>query len=191
MARTNKAINAVSLETRIGTVIDTEFAVMASTGEAKDAAYALLNGIASKAALDPVRDAVKAAYITRYLADGISADKEKAKNAANMFWSRTVARATERGYVKPLDMSPEAVKARDKRAAALAKSGKVDGRTTKTGSNASNKKASAVTVIVPESDDDDLQDALDYVMESPEHQVAFKLWYAKQISTTRTIHRVA
>lgn len=185
MARTK---TVESLEARITTLVNADFAASSTRGEAKTAAFALLNGITTLAALVPVRDAVKAAYTTRYLLE-IGQDKDKAKAACDMFWSRTVKAANELGFVRPMDMSAEAVAARAKREAKKVASGKPDGRTTKTGSNKSNK--GKVDVIVPESDDDDLQDAFDYVMETPEHQVAFKLWYAKQISATRTIHRAA
>lgn len=59
----------------------------------REAAFALVTGITNYEAFTTLRDDLKAAHIQRRLAAGSS--DVAAKDAANMLWSRTVARAKE------------------------------------------------------------------------------------------------
>lgn len=63
------------------------------------------------AALIVVRDALKAAYIERRAAK-TEADAKKAKSAADMLWSRTIARAKNKGYTAPVAPQSDEAKAK-------------------------------------------------------------------------------
>lgn len=187
MARTNTKAVEVNA---IGAYVTALFDAMVATARADDLAYDMVKSCATVEVTNKVRDDFKAAYTARRKADDAAAfDADKCKASADMAWSRVCAKAKDRGWVKPVAETAGATKARNTRAAASA--GKVDGRTTRTGSR--NKgSAKKVDVIVPDAgDDEELQAALDWVMEDDTRATLFVKWVESQQKTTRTIRRAA
>jgi hypothetical protein len=187
MARTNtKAVEANA----IGAYVTALFDAMVATAKADDLAYAMVKDCADVEATNKVRDDFKAAYTARRKSDdGAAFDADKCKASADMAWSRVCAKAKDRGWVKPVAETKGAKNARESRAKASA--GKVDGRTTRTGSR--NKgSAKKVDVIVPDAgDDEELQAAFDWVMEDDTRMTLFVKWVEAQQKGTRTIRRAA
>jgi len=161
------------------------FDLQQSNANANQLAFDLVKSCTTVDALTVVRDAFKAEYATQYKAR-VGTDEAKCKAAVDMAWSRTMGRAKDMGYERPMAENAKAAKARDSRKSASA--GKVDGRTTK-------KASKAVAVIVPESDtDDDLNAAFDWVMESDENITLFKAWVAMhqgKVPVRKIIRRAA
>lgn len=129
MARSTKVAVAVSANA-VGAYVSALLDLQGFNLNAKAMAYDLLVECTTVESLTKVRDAFKAEYIAQYtVRNGASTEAEKAKNASNMAWSRTVANAADKGYAKPVVETEGAKKARLARAAKSA--GKTDGRTTK------------------------------------------------------------
>ena len=96
--------------------------------QAKDAcaaaAFDLLKPATSHEVFLEVREAVKAAYMAKRNPQ-TEEEKTKATNAANMLWSRCVARATSKGYKQPeIPQTDEAKVRQAKRDAAKEAKGK-------------------------------------------------------------------
>lgn len=81
------------------------------------AAFELLSGATDHIQFFEIRDQLKEAYIAKRNPT-TDDEKTKATNAANMLWSRTVARATSKGFKSPeIPQTPEAVARQVKRQA--------------------------------------------------------------------------
>lgn len=183
MARNIKA--AAANTNAIGAYVNALFDAMVANAKADDLAYEMVKDCTTVDGTNKVRDDFKAAYIARRKSDdGAAFDADKAKAAGDMAWSRVCAKAKDRGWVKPVAENAKAKAARDSRAKASA--GKVDGRTTKTGSRASNKTVKGIIV-----DDDEVQVAVDWVMEDETRITLFLKWVESQQSNTRTVRRAA
>lgn len=201
MARVTSKAVAVQSVNLIGAYVSALFDLETSKAAANDQAVTILKACTTVDAVDKVGKEFKAEYLRQYaerkgiaLKTGEAFDAArkvdgspefKAYNASNMAWSRMVTVAKDAGWVRPVAENDKAAKARTTRAAASA--GKVDGRTTKTGSRASNKVAG---VIVPETEDDELAQAFDWVMEDESRQTLFIAWVAAHQGATRTVRRV-
>jgi hypothetical protein len=194
MARTTKAAPAANA---VGAYVTALFDAMTAAAKADGLAYEMVKGCATVESTNAIRDEFKAAYIAkRKDVDAAAFDADKAKAAGDMAWSRVCAKAKEQGWVKPVAENAKAATARTTRAKASA--GKVDGRTLRTGSRASNKGVKAVLdqrvkdVIVPETGDDtELQDAFDWVMEDESRMTLFVNWVKASKGATRTVRRAA
>lgn len=185
MARTQAtAVNA------IGAYVTKLFDIQSANASATEMAVALLTPCTTVDALQIVRDQFKTEYAKQYKERiGDAFDEAKCKAATDMAWSRTVSRATEAGYVKPVAENAKAKAARESRA--KKSEGKVDGRTQRTGSRAANK-SKASDVIVPETNgDEELQEAFDWVMEDETRQTLFIAWVESHKAGTRTVRRAA
>jgi hypothetical protein len=162
-----KQVKAAQATNAIAQYVGVLFDLQQSNANANQLAFDLVKDCKDVDALNVVRDAFKTEYAAQYKAR-VGKDEAKCKAAVDMAWSRTMGRAKDMGYERPMADNAKAKKARDGRKAQSA--GKVDGRTT--------KKPAAVAVIVPESDDDELNAAFDWVMESDENVTLFKAWVA-------------
>lgn len=199
----------------IETYLDSSFALDGAQRNAKTDAANLLRPCVAYVEVESTRDELKARYIARLVASGSTADK--AKDAANMFWSRTVARAKEMGVtlpVKPQSDTAQAaqatreVKRAEKRTKAFnaAKSAGasdavanamadqvVDARKQKT---AKVVESPIVDGLSPEvvamaqaiEASDDLFNAIDWILENPSRIAQLTGWITvQQKSTTRRV----
>lgn len=183
MARTTRTA-AVEVNA-MGVYVTKLFDIQSANATATELAVALLTPCTTVESLQKVRDAFKLEYARQYK-ERVGNDADKCKAATDMAWSRTVARASDAGYVKPVAENDKAKKARESRAAKSA--GKVDGRTTK----ASKAKAADKDVIVPDVEgDEELQAAFDWVMEDESRQTLFIAWVEAHQAGTRVIRRAA
>lgn len=189
MARTQQVARATII-TGVSAYVSALFDAMTATAKADHLAYEMVKGCDTVESTNAIRDDFKAEYIkARKERDGAAFDADKAKAACDMAWSRVCAKAKEQGWEKPVAETKGAKKAREQRA--KAGEGKVDGRTTRTGSR--NKGSAKVSgVIVPDvGDDDELQAALDWVMDDETRQTLFIAWVESQQKQTRTVRRAA
>lgn len=183
MARTQR--NAVGETNAMGVYVTKLFDIQSANASATELAVALLTPCTTVESLQTVRDAFKLEYARQYK-ERVGTDVDKCKAATDMAWSRTVARATDAGYVKPVAENAKAKAARESRAAKSA--GKIDGRTTK----ASKAKAADKAVIVPDVDgDEELQAAFDWVMEDESRQTLFVAWVEAHQAGSRRVIRAA
>lgn len=175
----------------MGAYVTKLFDIQSANATATEMAVALLTPCTTVDALVIVRDQFKAEYAKQYkerMGDAFAEDK--CKSATDMAWSRTVSRATDAGYEKPVAENAKAKAARESRAKKA--EGKVDGRTQRTGSRAANKSKATRDVIVPEvGNDEELQDAFDWVMEDETRQTLFIAWVESHKAGTRTVRRAA
>jgi hypothetical protein len=156
-------------------------------------AVAYLNGANDDAALTARRDmfniAYRAEYLARALANKKPADKDAAANASKQAWMRLVARATKAGYVKPeKELSAEAKRAKAAREAKKAKEPqKKDGRTAR--AEAKRVEKVKASVIVGEDVGEEVQAAIDWVLDDAAHTQWFLAW-VKSRQTVETTTRI-
>jgi hypothetical protein len=91
----------ITQDNMIATYLDNCDSLSATTSTVEQGAYALLKDVVTYDALVKVRDAVKGAYCARR-EPGVDPEKfsKAVKDAANMLWSRTVARAKKASGIK-------------------------------------------------------------------------------------------
>ncbi len=149
-------------------------------------AYDMLKDTKDTKSRDAVRDEFKHVYAADYAARFPKNPADKRKAAVDMAWSRVMARAESKGWVKPVSQTKTASKARGARAAAKATSGKIDGR--KDGNNAGKGKTqaaqanatSAIVASVADKADPEMSAALAWVNSSANHRAAFLAWFKTQ-----------
>jgi hypothetical protein len=197
MARSTKTVAAPVIDiltiraANITAYVDAQFSYESTTKSVREAAADLLRGVALYAEVEKIRDALKEAYIARQLLGGST--QEKAKDAANMFWSRTVARAKDEGVTLPeKPVTQAATDAKVKREAAREEKAKkaynaaraagaseavakamaeqaVDGRKQKT--------AAPKSPIVQDEMDDDLRVVFDWAQSDESHKTILLKWF--------------
>ncbi len=158
----------------------------------KEKARDLLRPCVTYDELVATRDALKAAHVERRILTGST--EEAAKDAANMLWSRTVARAKELGVTvpeKPVSADAQAQRAKreaakdakkeqafkaakaagasDAVATAMAEMA-VDGRKQKTA-------ATPAPSPIVDTQDDELREAFEWITSDASHRTIFLKWF--------------